>query len=332
MSARPPRNIFSHLCRKRSICIILCAVFAPAGCEILAQGLDSEPKSNSSLSAATLSSGFDTTLHVELLPRLCLPRAEDKRRDQINLGRELEQKEEYDSALAAYLRALESDNADVRRDALVAVESLLKTKHSLKTRTATVVEKWGGTVGSWFFTIAALILLALIFRLIGRLRGQRMVRVRSMTGEATPFSEALRASLDVSAQDIFARLAELGPVASSPITFWRLPDLVQVVTDFPKVADVETGRMVAALIGLLRVLRRVPFPLAEPRVSRARSSNDLKRTPPFTHVELQHSPPRREFRSCCMMRWISRLIVMTVAAKLVNRYLGSRQPQRRSRG
>jgi hypothetical protein len=35
-----------------------------------------------------------------------------------------------------------------------------------------------------------------------------------------------------------------------------------------------------------------------------------------------------------MMRWIFRLIVMTVAAKLVNRYLGSRhpQPQPRSRG
>jgi len=49
-------------------------------------------------------------------------------------------------------------------------------------------------------------------------------------------------------------------------------------------------------------------------------------------VELQHGPPRREFRSCCMMRWIFRLIVMTVVAKLVNRYLGSRHPQPRSRG
>jgi hypothetical protein len=47
-------------------------------------------------------------------------------------------------------------------------------------------------------------------------------------------------------------------------------------------------------------------------------------------VELQHSPPRREFRSRYMMRWIFRLIVMTVAAKLVNRYLGSRHPQHRS--
>jgi hypothetical protein len=47
---------------------------------------------------------------------------------------------------------------------------------------------------------------------------------------------------------------------------------------------------------------------------------------------IQHSPPRREFRSCCMMRWIFRLIVMTLAAKLVNRYLGSRHPQPRSRG
>jgi hypothetical protein len=46
-------------------------------------------------------------------------------------------------------------------------------------------------------------------------------------------------------------------------------------------------------------------------------------------VELQHSPPWREFRSRCMMRWIFRLIVMTVAAKLVNRYLGSRHPQPR---
>jgi hypothetical protein len=46
-------------------------------------------------------------------------------------------------------------------------------------------------------------------------------------------------------------------------------------------------------------------------------------------VELQHGLPRREFRSCCMMRWIFRLIVMTVAAKLVNRYLGSRHPQPR---
>jgi hypothetical protein len=33
-----------------------------------------------------------------------------------------------------------------------------------------------------------------------------------------------------------------------------------------------------------------------------------------------------------MMRWIFRLIVMTVAAKLVNRYLGSRSAQPRSRG
>ena len=49
-------------------------------------------------------------------------------------------------------------------------------------------------------------------------------------------------------------------------------------------------------------------------------------------VELQHSPPRREFRSRCMMRWIFRLIVMTVATKLVNRYLGARHPQPRSRG
>jgi hypothetical protein len=48
-------------------------------------------------------------------------------------------------------------------------------------------------------------------------------------------------------------------------------------------------------------------------------------------VELQHGSPRREFRSCCMMRWIFRLIVMTVAAKLVNRYLGDRHPQPRSR-
>jgi len=53
-----------------------------------------------------------------------------------------------------------------------------------------------------------------------------------------------------------------------------------------------------------------------------------------SEVELQHGPARREFRFCCMMRWIFRLIVMTVAAKLVNRYLGSRdsQPQPRSRG
>ena len=49
-------------------------------------------------------------------------------------------------------------------------------------------------------------------------------------------------------------------------------------------------------------------------------------------VELQDGLPRREFRSCCMMRWIFRLIVMTVAAKLVNRYLGSRHPEPRSRG
>jgi hypothetical protein len=47
-------------------------------------------------------------------------------------------------------------------------------------------------------------------------------------------------------------------------------------------------------------------------------------------IELQHSPPRPEFRSCFVMRWIFRLIVMTVAAKLVNRYLGSRHPQPRS--
>ena len=49
-------------------------------------------------------------------------------------------------------------------------------------------------------------------------------------------------------------------------------------------------------------------------------------------VELQHGPSTGEFRSCCMMRWIFRLIMMTVAAKLVNRYLGSRDPQPRSRG
>jgi len=49
-------------------------------------------------------------------------------------------------------------------------------------------------------------------------------------------------------------------------------------------------------------------------------------------VELQHGLPRREFRSCSMMRWIFRLIMMTVAAKLVNRYLGSRYPQPRSQG
>ena len=49
-------------------------------------------------------------------------------------------------------------------------------------------------------------------------------------------------------------------------------------------------------------------------------------------IELEHSPPSREFRSCCMMRWIFRIIVMTVVAKLVNRYLGSRHPQPRSRG
>ena len=33
-----------------------------------------------------------------------------------------------------------------------------------------------------------------------------------------------------------------------------------------------------------------------------------------------------------MMRWIFRPIVMTVAAKLVNRYLGSHHPHTRSRG
>ena len=48
-------------------------------------------------------------------------------------------------------------------------------------------------------------------------------------------------------------------------------------------------------------------------------------------LELQHDPPKREFRSCCM-RWIFRLIMMALAAKLVNRYLGSRQPQPRSQG
>src|SRR3954470_24264190 len=48
-------------------------------------------------------------------------------------------------------------------------------------------------------------------------------------------------------------------------------------------------------------------------------------------VELQHGLPRCEFRSCCMMRWIFRLIMMTVAAKLVNRYLGSQQSQPRTR-
>jgi hypothetical protein len=47
-------------------------------------------------------------------------------------------------------------------------------------------------------------------------------------------------------------------------------------------------------------------------------------------VELQHGPPQREFRSSCMMRWIFRLIMMAVAAKLVNRYLGPRHPQPRS--
>jgi len=47
-------------------------------------------------------------------------------------------------------------------------------------------------------------------------------------------------------------------------------------------------------------------------------------------LELQDSLPRREFRSCCMMRWIFRMIMMAVAAKLVNRYLGSRYPKPRS--
>jgi hypothetical protein len=49
-------------------------------------------------------------------------------------------------------------------------------------------------------------------------------------------------------------------------------------------------------------------------------------------VELQDGLPRRDFRSCCMMRWIFRMIMMAVAAKLVNRYLGSRYPQPRSQG
>jgi hypothetical protein len=49
---------------------------------------------------------------------------------------------------------------------------------------------------------------------------------------------------------------------------------------------------------------------------------------------LNFSTARRgtSFDPVGMMRWIFRLIVMTVAAKLVNRYLGSRQPQPRSRG
>jgi hypothetical protein len=48
-------------------------------------------------------------------------------------------------------------------------------------------------------------------------------------------------------------------------------------------------------------------------------------------LRFQHSPTTCELRSSCMMRWIFRLIVMTVVAKLVNRYLGSRQPQRQAR-
>jgi hypothetical protein len=32
-----------------------------------------------------------------------------------------------------------------------------------------------------------------------------------------------------------------------------------------------------------------------------------------------------------MMRWIFRMMMMAVAAKLVNRYLGSHQPQPRAR-
>jgi hypothetical protein len=51
----------------------------------------------------------------------------------------------------------------------------------------------------------------------------------------------------------------------------------------------------------------------------------------FIEIGLQHSPPSREFRSSCMMRWIFRLIVTTVVVKLVNRYFGSRHPQPRSR-
>jgi uncharacterized protein YifN (PemK superfamily) len=50
------------------------------------------------------------------------------------------------------------------------------------------------------------------------------------------------------------------------------------------------------------------------------SVNPRKRTMDGVKVELQHSPPRREFRSRCMMRWIFRLIVMAVAAKVVNRF------------
>jgi hypothetical protein len=47
---------------------------------------------------------------------------------------------------------------------------------------------------------------------------------------------------------------------------------------------------------------------------------------------LNFSTARRDasFDPLCVMRWIFRLIVMTVAAKLVNRYLGSRHPQPRS--
>jgi hypothetical protein len=46
---------------------------------------------------------------------------------------------------------------------------------------------------------------------------------------------------------------------------------------------------------------------------------------------LNFSTARRgaSFDPVCMMRWIFRLIMMTVAAKLINRYLGSRHPQPR---
>jgi hypothetical protein len=49
---------------------------------------------------------------------------------------------------------------------------------------------------------------------------------------------------------------------------------------------------------------------------------------------LNFSTARRgaSFDPVGMIRWIFRLIVMTVAAKLVNRYLGSRHPQPRPRG
>ena len=99
------------------------------------------------------------------------------------------------------------------------------------------------------------------------------------------------------------------------------------------------GRIV---VTLLTVQRRgaVPFYLSRRSLARRRINYQLveffpclsQAVIPKENSRLQHNPGTGEFRSCYMMRWIFRIIVLSVVGKLVNRYLGSRQPEPRSQG